>query len=478
MGTANNFNMTAEECKLVFDHFDRLVIVDNEHKIRYISSDLLELLEVLSHKTFGAVAGKPIEEIHPLSKITHVLESKEAIEECFYFSGGEINVARIKPVILGNQVWGAMDYDIFRTEKDFRRFFDEVAEMTTNGFISFSKELKGLFLGYEELSKGFKYHVGSIIGESLPIQQLRQEIYDLAESDSTVLISGETGSGKELIAQSIHTISRRARNRIVKINCAAIPENLLESELFGYEDGAFTGAQKGGKIGKLEYANGGTVFLDEVDHLAYHLQPKLLRFLQEREVDRIGGSESIPVDVRLIVATNKNLKELVTEGKFREDLYYRLNVIEMKVPPLRTHKEDIPMLVDDCIQRINKFLGKNIQGIDSAALRLLCNYDWPGNVRELMNMVERAMNKCRQDLLMVEHFDTLLFQMDHPSTDGISNLDNPLEYIKDIAEAEAIRRVLDATSWNITQSAKLLKISRPALYYKIEKHKIEKEGVR
>jgi len=475
----NNFDMTVEECKRVFDEIDRLVIVDAQNRIRYISKELLITLEGISNRDLSNAAGKLLEDVHPISKIGQVLEKGEVVEECFYLSGGEINVARIKPVLVDNKIWGAIDYDLFSTEKDFRRFMDEVADLAQKGSIRMVRNLVDILASYEEIRESFKYTVGSIVGESEEMQQLRQEIYEMAESDSTVLITGETGSGKEVIAHSIHGISKRARNRIVKINCAAIPDNLVESELFGYVEGAFTGAQKGGKIGKFEFASGGTVFLDEVDQLPYHVQPKLLRFLQEREVDRIGGAESIPVDIRLITATNKNLKELIREGKFREDLYYRLNVVEIKVPPLREHKEDIPLLAMEAVKRINDFLGKSIVGIAPEVIAALRTYDWPGNIRELLNQIERAMNKCRGEQLKLEHFQGFLLSTVSNHTDVASFEEpNPLENARDAAEKNLIIQALKVTEWNMSSAAKILNISRPALYYKVEKHKIQKEGVR
>lgn len=466
----NNFDMTIEECKNVLDTIDRLIVVDSNHKIQYISPDILKLMEIVSMKDLTNVIGKKIEDIHPLSKISKVLASGEAMDQCYYFSGGITNVARIKPIIDNGKVVGAVDYDIFGDDGALKKFLGEIIELAQNGVIDFAKDVEDMIRKSIEASKKIRYKVGSIKGESGPIRKLRQQIYDLSESESTVLITGETGSGKELIVQAIHGVSRRSQNKLVEINCAAIPESLAESELFGYEEGSFTGAQKGGKQGKFELANGGTVFLDEIDHLPYHVQPKLLRFLQEREIDRVGGSESIPINIRLITATNKNLKELVKEGKFREDLYYRLNVVEIKVPNLRERKDDIPALVEEAIARINPILGKSIHGISSDALALLGEYDWPGNVRELFNIIERAMNRCKEEELRLDHFDDFAFQISKDKVKNILGESNySLEKIRDVAETDAIHYVLNLTKGNISQAAKMLNISRPALYGKIKK---------
>lgn len=466
--------MTLDECRNVLDTIDRLVVVDSNHRIKYISPEVLELLEVVSMKDLSNVAGKKIEDIHPLSKITKPLKTGEPIDQCYYFSGGIINIARVKPIMVDGKINGAVDYDLFGDDRALQKFLSEVLELAQNGIIDCAKDVSELVRKSIEASKKIKYKVGSIKGESAPARKLRQQIYDLSESESTVLITGETGSGKELIVQAIHNIGRRSQNKLVEINCAAIPESLAESELFGYEEGSFTGAQKGGKPGKFELADGGTVFLDEIDHLPFHVQPKLLRFLQEREIDRVGGSESIPVNIRLITATNKNLKELVKEGKFREDLYYRLNVVEIKVPTLRDRKEDIPALVEEAITRINPILGKGIRGISAEALSLLAEYDWPGNVRELFNIVERAMNRCKTDELQLAHFEDFAFQISkNKIVNLLSEASYSLENIRDMAESDAIRYVLGSTAGNVSKAAKLLGISRPALYGKMKKLNIE-----
>lgn len=238
-----------------------------------------------------------------------------------------------------------------------------------------------------------KYTISDILGESSAIDDLKKRLFHMADSDSTVLIEAETGCGKELVAHAIHNLSKRRKNPMIEINCAAIPENLFEAELFGYEEGSFTGAKRGGKEGKLELAEKGTLFLDEVDKMPYNMQPKLLRVLQEKEFSRIGGKMK-KMDVRIIAASNRNLLSLVREGKFREDLYYRLNIIRMSIPPLRERKEDIPILVRQEINEMNRKLNKNINGISPQVMRLFNNYSWPGNVRELKNIIERAMNMC------------------------------------------------------------------------------------
>ncbi len=236
------------------------------------------------------------------------------------------------------------------------------------------------------------------IGESAPIRALKRELEKIACSDATVLIMGETGTGKELIARRIHALSQRADGPYVRVNCAAIPDTLVEAELFGHEKGAFTGAVYTRK-GKFELAHGGTILLDEIGEMPLHLQAKLLRVLQEGEVDRIGGSSPVEVDVRVVATTNRDLAQEVKEGRFREDLFFRLNVVPIYVPPLRERKEDIPLLAEAFLRRYSKKVGKEIKGITDSAMRVLLDYDWPGNVRELENCIHRAVVLCEGDYL-------------------------------------------------------------------------------
>lgn len=241
----------------------------------------------------------------------------------------------------------------------------------------------------------------SIIGSSNCLEEVKVEAKKASKSTSTVLIQGESGTGKELFARAVHFNSNRAKRPFIPINCAAIPEQLLESEFFGYEDGAFTGARRGGTSGKFELANMGTIFLDEIGDMPIHLQAKLLRVLQEHVIEKVGGKESIPIDVRIIAATNKELEKKVLEGEFRQDLFYRLNVIPLNIPPLRERKEDIVILVDYLLDKCNTKLEKHINNIDNSSLEVFMNYQWPGNVRELENTIEYAVNMCGSGIIGV-----------------------------------------------------------------------------
>ena len=279
------------------------------------------------------------------------------------------------------------------------------------------------------------------------------------------MILGESGTGKELFAHSIHNDSKRSMGVFIKVNCAAIPAELLESELFGYEEGSFTGAKKGGKIGKFEAADGGTIFLDEIGELPLHMQVKLLRVLQEREVERVGSTRSIPIDVRIIAATNRNLEEMVEKGEFRLDLYYRLKVMTIVVPKLSERSEDIPKLVHHFLRKYQKLMNKQIEGISDRALRILNSYSWPGNIRELENSIERALNMVDEDeMITSDHLPEEISGYKGPS----STL--TLNEVMEETERHTIINYLEVMNGNKSETAKALGISRTTLYEKMKKY--------
>jgi DNA-binding NtrC family response regulator len=315
----------------------------------------------------------------------------------------------------------------------------------------------------EELGRRYEYP--NIVASSPSMQEVLAAVERVASANSTVLIGGESGVGKELIARAIHQRSRRASGPFVKINCTAIPENLLESELFGYEKGAFTGAIAS-KPGKFELADKGSLFLDEIGDVPQVMQAKLLRVLQEREFERLGGTRTLKVDVRLIAATNRDLRAALEEGTFREDLYYRLNVVPINMPPLREHKEDIPGLVEHFLSRFRNEGGKEIRGITPDALQVLMNFHWPGNVRELENIVERAMTFATGQWIRAcdIHMDP------EPSKrDGTAMPFLPPGMTLDQWEDEVIREALRRSGGNKSQAARLLGLSRNALRYRLSK---------
>ncbi len=295
------------------------------------------------------------------------------------------------------------------------------------------------------------------------------EMLEMAErtaaSRASVLIQGESGTGKELLARFIHQKSDRAQGPFVAINCAAIPETLLESELFGHEKGAFTGAHER-KIGLLEHAHNGTVFLDEVGELDVNLQKKLLRFLQEREILRVGGTGRIKLNVRIIAATNKDLEEEIQQKRFREDLFYRLNVVTIKMPPLRERKEDIPLLANHFLDRLNQIEGKLINGFEDNVMAALMMHDWPGNVRELENVVERAYVLCPNITINLKYLPERLISMAEGNRESLDQM-NLLE-----TEKRLIVKALNGTSWNQSKAAEVLGITRKQLRTKMQHHNL------
>ena len=313
------------------------------------------------------------------------------------------------------------------------------------------------------------YNVSNIVGQSPAVNQLKMEIAMVARTASNVLILGETGTGKELVAHSIHSLSVRAEAPFVRVNCSAIPENLMESEFFGYDEGAFTGAKRGGKAGKFERASGGSLFLDEINTLPMSMQPKFLRVLQEGEVEHVGGSALIPVDTRVISAANVSLEELVRRGEFRQDLFYRLNVVQIRVPPLRERKEDIPLLVNTFVSQLNSRLKLDIQDVRPEVLELLMEYDWPGNIRELQNVVERAMNYAYEGSLTPAHFK--FFSAGAAAAASLP----PAPVMSDLShqdERAAILEALRQCGGNKKAAAQYLGLARSTLYEKLHKYSL------
>jgi len=312
-----------------------------------------------------------------------------------------------------------------------------------------------------------QYHHFDVITKNARMQEILSLARDIASLRSTVLIRGESGTGKELIARAIHYSGDRASKPFITVSCAALTETLLESELFGYEKGAFTGA--GGQTsGKFELADSGTIFLDEIGDISAKLQADLLRVLQERCFYRVGGTEEVRVDARVIAATNKDLSQLVAEGKFRDDLYYRLNVIEIRIPPLRDRREDVPLLAEHFVERISHELGREVNGITGDALKVLMDYDWPGNVRELENAIERAIVTSRNGMLEDSNFSAL--QRGGAGRQPWVVPDLPLAEL----ERQAIVAALERRSGNVKEAATALGIDRSTLYDKLKRYEIKR----
>ncbi len=316
-----------------------------------------------------------------------------------------------------------------------------------------------------ELKKRYKFH--NIVYASKKMEEVIKICLKIADTKTPVLIRGESGTGKELIARALHYNSSRSQGPFVAINCAAIPENLLEAELFGYEKGAFSGAYTT-KKGKFELADGGTLFLDEIGDLPLSLQAKLLRVLQDQKVERLGGTTPIKVDVRIISATNKNLEEMIEEGTFREDLYWRLNVVPIYIPPLRERKEDIPVLIEYFLDKFNKEYNKNVK-ISSESMKILLNYSWPGNVRELENIIERLVLLTEDGIIKEEDIPSYMRQNETNQIPAYG-LPSQISYL----EKKRIIEALKECNFNQTKAAKLLGLTRRQLNYRIKKYNLYK----
>jgi two-component system response regulator AtoC len=363
---------------------------------------------------------------------------------------------------------GAFDY----LTKPFDK--DEVRQIVAKALKT--RELRGNEATAAASGSGARF---GIIGSSPGIADLYAVLERVADTPTTVLITGESGTGKELVARALHEHSSRKDKPFIKVNCAAIPKELIESELFGYERGAFTGAVAS-KPGRFELANGGTLFLDEIGEIPIEMQVKLLRALQESEFERVGGIKTIRIDVRLVAATNRDLKKLIAAGTFREDLFYRLNVVPMRLPALRERATDIPLLVEHFLRKFNERLKKSVGGVEQDALDILCGYPWPGNIRELENVIERAVLFCDTQNLRAQDLP-LEVKGTSPVAAGQSseaNLQAALasegglkEHVKvamSRLEKELVSRALEQTGGNVTHAARLLKISRKGLQLKMK----------
>lgn len=367
-------------------------------------------------------------------------------------------LSNASPIVVENQIEGAVV--VFNHLTDVMKIMDELKKST-----SIIENL------YDRLGQitGSKYSFDTIIGNNEKLRKVITVSKKAAVSNSTVLLLGESGTGKELFAHSIHQVSSRRDKPFIKVNCAAIPESLLESEFFGYEKGAFTGANKS-KLGKFELANGGSIFLDEIGDMNLYLQAKLLRVLQEMEFEKIGGTHTVRVDVRVIAATNRELKELIKKGEFREDLYYRLNVVELTIPPLRQRKDDLPLLINYLVVKFNRILGKKVKGISKNAENILTAYDWPGNVRELENVIERAMVTADEDIISHKH----LLQYIGPSSD-LSQAQVPEIITFDKMESLLLKKALERYGNSVEGkklASKALNISLATLYNKLKRYNL------
>jgi transcriptional regulator with PAS, ATPase and Fis domain len=375
-------------------------------------------------------------------------------------NGQEIIANRV-PIRKNGEIVGALGTVVFKNISDLYALSEKISNLRSQ--LAFYKgELKRVHRS--------RFTFDQIIGQNPAFVTLKETAKRVAKNQSTVLIRGESGTGKELFAKAIYTESGRNHGPFIKVNCAAVPENLLESELFGYKEGAFTGAKKGGHVGKFELADKGIIFLDEIGDMPLLMQAKLLRVLQEKEIERLGDTKPRRIDVRVIAATNRNLEEMVAEGEFREDLYYRINVVSLNIPPLRERIDDLDLLLQHFIAIFNKQFGLRVSGIDQEAMAVLRNHRWPGNIRELENVIERAFNILEGDKIRKEHLP--LYLQSSQKYKGTGSRGGLHQLIEEI-EREAINNALKACHGNKNRAASLLGLSRAGLYKKLKRYKIK-----
>jgi PAS domain S-box-containing protein len=440
--------------KLLELAYDGIVVVDAAGIITLISKAYADFLGI-SEKN---VIGKHVSDVIENTRLPVALKTGKTEKAQLQLINGNYMVASRYPLIKDGQVVGAIGKVLFRNINELNVLHKRIN--------SLQNQLENFKTKADKPGQA-KYSFQNIIGESDKILLAKAMAGKGALTDSSILLLGESGTGKELFAHAIHQESSRAAKPFIKVNCAAIPHELLESELFGYEEGAFTGALKGGKAGKFETADGGTLFLDEIGDMPMSMQSKLLRVLQEKEIEKIGAQYPLDVDVRIIAATNKNLEDLATHGDFRTDLFYRLNVFGIKIPSLRERPEDIDILTPYLLDKICSRMGKYIENISPKAIKKINKHSWPGNIRELENVLERAVNLIgKEGILEARHLPEKISGQILDTE--ISSLEESLKQ----SEMAAIEKVMTITKGNKAKAARLLNISRSKLYDRLFKLKM------
>jgi|SRR5680860_14989 len=442
----------------ILDHIqDVVLVVDSDTTIVYTNEAYARILGVPVRK----VLGRRLDTIEPNSGTIKTLRTGKALfgKECL--SSVEMDVVGSSfPLFEGNEIMGVVS--IFKNITEIVELSREL--QITKGVADYLQEQLN---EREQLPLSFQEYVG----QNGRLRDTLLLAAKVAKMDSTVLIRGESGVGKEVLAKAIHNCSRRKDKPLIKVNCAAIPEALLESELFGFEDGAFTGAKKGGKLGKFELAHGGTIFLDEIGDMSISMQAKLLRVLQERELERVGGTKTIKLNIRVIAATNRNLEKMIDEGTFRQDIYYRLNIVPLLILPLRERKEDILTLAQKFITQFSEEVGHPLT-LSDQVIGILQAYDWPGNIRELQNILEYASIVCSGSQIEVQNLPAnlrLLNNESQPSREIVYDLRTNIAKI----ERKLILAALTKHNNNRSSAMKELGISRRGFYEKLRRYNIE-----
>ncbi|UPT59611.1 PAS domain-containing protein [Geobacillus thermoleovorans] len=455
----------AETMKTVLDAaYEGVVVVDEDGVVREINRAYCQFLGIRREEAIG----KHVTEVIENTRL-HIC-AQSGIPERGYIQkiyGQPMVVHRI-PIWRDGKVIGAIGMLIFQGVSEVYEIFRRLQELSREASRKEKKEAKP-----QETADSAPKGIERIIGRNPAIAAVKQMIRRAARVPSTVLITGESGTGKEVVARAIHEAGPHADGPFVSVNCAAIPESLLEAELFGYEDGAFTGAKKGGKPGKFQLAHGGTLFLDEIGDMPLAMQAKILRVLEEKKVEKVGGLYETKVDVRIIAATNKPLEEMVRNGTFREDLFYRLNIIRIHLPPLRERKTDIPALLAHHMERMCRQFGVALKSFTKEAMEVLVDYSWPGNIRELVNVVEWLISMVEGDVIEREHLPAYLSTVQP----AVSALPDQGVRIADLwkemvyqSERERIAAALVAAGGNKAEAARRLGIHRSTLYEKLKKY--------
>ncbi|ESU30966.1 ATPase AAA [Bacillus sp. 17376] len=436
---------------IVENAFEWLVVVDREGRIIYINHNYCEFLEVNREETIGRHVTEVIENTR-----MHIVAQtgKEELADLQFIKGNYMIANRV-PIIKNGEVIAAFGTVFFRDTQEWMKMDSHVKSLLTR-----------MQPYIQKIDSGVKYTLDDILGESQQIISLKEKVKMVSNSDISILIRGESGTGKELFAHSIHQLSSRSKKPFIKVNCGAIPENLLESELFGYEEGAFTGAKKGGKKGKFQLANGGTLFLDEIGDMPLSMQVKLLRALQDGEIEPIGSTKSISVDVRIIAATNRPLENMIEEKRFREDLFYRINVVPFSVPPLRERAEDLTLLIAYFIGKVTNRLGKRIAGIEKNVMEILQSYSWPGNIRELENVIEAAVHLTKGEQVTLDSLPDYL----QTQTAMYRFNNKKLKDIMEETEKWVLMQSLERNKDDKVLVGRELGISRSTLYEKLNKY--------
>ncbi|MDR7237596.1 sigma-54 interaction domain-containing protein [Neobacillus drentensis] len=459
LSSSNDFNKIDKSEELFFKDLiemadDSLVVVDTEGYVQILTRSFADFLGVDQERSIGKHVTEVIENtrMHIVVKTgnSEIAEPQKIKEDYI--------IATRSPVVKQGKIVGAVGKVLFNNMKQLTALSKRISSLNTE-----LNKSKGIISARNKAYYTFDH----LIGKSPVFMEVKNQAKKAAKSDSNVLILGESGTGKELFAHSIHNDSRRSMGAFVKVNCAAIPAELIESELFGYEGGSFTGAKKGGKVGKFEVADGGTIFLDEIGELPLHMQVKLLRVLQEKEIERVGATGTIPINVRIMAATNRNLEEMVAKREFRLDLYYRLKVMQITVPSLKERTEDIKILVYYFLEKYQNLMKKSVKGVNEHAIYLLCHYSWPGNIRELENTIERALNMVEEgEFLAPEHFPEEIIGY------KIRYSNRSLAEVIEETECNTISDCLRMMDGNKSETARHLGISRTSLYEKMNKYKI------